>query len=91
MALLEVSNSFQSRLEKAQQKPLQDRVVTQPSPTTVPVRAPLSIIPEDEAVESEQIKTSMSFASLLRVRHKENETCLRVRHREFALFLSSLG
>ncbi|XP_021940255.1 vacuolar protein sorting-associated protein 13 isoform X3 [Zootermopsis nevadensis] len=57
LALLEVSNSFQSRLEKAQQKPLQDRVVTQPSPTTVPVRAPLSIIPEDEAVESEQIKT----------------------------------
>lgn len=91
MALLEVSNTFQSRLEQVQEKPLQDRVVSQPSPTTVPVRAPLSIIPEDEAVELEQSKASMLRCSLSRVRHKESETCLRVRHCEFALFLSSAG
>jgi hypothetical protein len=64
LALLEMSNSFQSRLEQAQEKPLQNRVVSQPSPTVVPVRAPLSTIPEDEAVELEQSKASMLHYSL---------------------------
>lgn len=50
LALLEVSNSFQSRLEKVQKKNLQDRVVSQPSSTALPIKVPLSAIPEDEAV-----------------------------------------
>jgi hypothetical protein len=70
LALLEVSNSFQSRLEQVQQKPLQDRVISQPSSTAVPVRAPLSIIPEDETAELEQNKASKLCCSLLRIRHK---------------------
>jgi hypothetical protein len=59
LALLELSNSFQSRLEQAQQKPLQDYVTSQPSPTAAPVKVPLSVIPEDEAVAVEQSRGSM--------------------------------
>jgi hypothetical protein len=65
LALLEVSNSFQSRLEQVQQKPLRDRVVSQPSPTAAPVKVPLSVIPEDEAVEFEQSKAGTLCYPLL--------------------------
>jgi hypothetical protein len=54
LALLEVSNSFQSRLEQVQQKYMQDRVVIQPSPTAVPVKVTLSVIPEDETIVFEK-------------------------------------
>jgi len=57
LALLEVSNSFQSRLEKVQKKNLQDRVVSQPS-TALPIKVPLSAIPEDEAVVFGQSRAS---------------------------------
>jgi len=58
LALLEVSNSFQSRLEKVQKKNLQDRVVIQPSSTALPMKVPLTVIPEDEAVVFGQSRAS---------------------------------
>jgi hypothetical protein len=58
LALLEVSNSFQSRLEIAQKKNMRDRVVIQPSSTAIPVKVPLSVIPEEEAVVFEQSRAS---------------------------------
>lgn len=58
MALLEVSSSFQNRLEQVQQKHLQDRVVSQPSAVAIPVKVPLSVIPENEAVAFEQSRAS---------------------------------
>jgi vacuolar protein sorting-associated protein 13A/C len=66
LALLEISNSFQSRLEQTRQKPSQDRVVSQPSPTAAPVKVPLSVIPEDEAVVFEQNTARMLCCPLLR-------------------------
>lgn len=58
LALLEVSNSFQSRLEKIQKKDMQDRVVSQPSSAALPLKIPLSAIPEDEAVVFGQSRAS---------------------------------
>jgi len=58
LALLEVSNSFQSRLEKVQKKNLQDRVVSQPSSNALRIKVPLSAIPEDEAVVFGQSRAS---------------------------------
>jgi len=56
LALLEIANSFQSRLEQMLEKPLQDRVVSQSSYTAVPAKSPLSVILEDEAAPFERSK-----------------------------------
>ncbi|XP_069674534.1 intermembrane lipid transfer protein Vps13 isoform X2 [Periplaneta americana] len=57
LTLLAVSNNFQSRLEEIQGKPeTGDRIVVQPSPTTLPTRMPLSVIPEEESVTVDETK-----------------------------------